>query len=162
MYVAKNARRQAENPLIPVAPDDAGMNLAIDSARASVGQLLSRLNSPPPSQSYVAVKVRLTDGKHAEHVWLSPIRFDGSRIHGQISNTVEAVSGWKEGDSLSTVPDSISDWMAIDDSVLVGGFSIRLLRSRMSPDERSALDAESPYRVGPDSTPLKLNGRGHR
>jgi uncharacterized protein YegJ (DUF2314 family) len=41
----------------------------------------------------------------------------------------------------------LSDWMFVDNGKLVGGFTTRLLRKRMAPEEKKRADAESPYRI---------------
>jgi len=43
-------------------------------------------------------------------------------------------------------PSYISDWMYIDDGYLVGGYTTRVIRDRMTPEEREAHDAEAPYK----------------
>ena len=43
-------------------------------------------------------------------------------------------------------PDDITDWMYIEDGRLIGGYTTRLLRERMSPEERKQLDASAPYK----------------
>ena len=43
-------------------------------------------------------------------------------------------------------PSQITDWMYIDKGRLVGGYTTRLIRARMTPAERAALDKASPYK----------------
>jgi uncharacterized protein YegJ (DUF2314 family) len=42
-------------------------------------------------------------------------------------------------------PSRITDWMFIDHGRLVGGYTTRLIRQRMSPEERDAFDATVEY-----------------
>jgi len=48
----------------------------------------------------------------------------------------------KIGDTIEIRPNEISDWMYIDNGTLRGGSTIRVLRNRMSVEERTAFDAE--------------------
>jgi len=41
----------------------------------------------------------------------------------------------------------ISDWLYLEDDLLVGGFTLRVIRDRMSPVERMQFDASVPFRV---------------
>jgi uncharacterized protein YegJ (DUF2314 family) len=43
-------------------------------------------------------------------------------------------------------PSYISDWMYIEDGYLVGGYTTRVIRDRMTPKERTAYDAQAPYK----------------
>lgn len=40
----------------------------------------------------------------------------------------------------------MSEWLAIDDGVLAGGYSIRVFRDRLPPDQRTEFDRASPFR----------------
>jgi uncharacterized protein YegJ (DUF2314 family) len=46
------------------------------------------------------------------------------------------------GEEVRVDPEKISDWMYVDNGVLRGGFTLRVLRSRMSPQEREQFDSE--------------------
>jgi len=126
--------------VIDVAQDDPKMNAAMDKARSTVGTFTAALASPKPSQKSFTVKVPFTDGTKTEHMWLSPVRFDGKKFHGTISNDPERVSHVKNGDSAEVEPSKISDWMFVDEGKLVGGYTLRVLRDSMSPAERAEFD----------------------
>lgn len=40
----------------------------------------------------------------------------------------------------------ISDWMYIEDGYLVGGYTTRVIRDRMTEEERKKHDAQAPYK----------------
>src|SRR5207249_12253584 len=46
------------------------------------------------------------------------------------------------GQSVSVPLDRVSDWLAVDQGHLIGGYTIRLLRSRMDAKERQQYDAQ--------------------
>ena len=145
------AERQDQITFVPA--DDSAMQGAIERARATVPELLRRLRNPSATQTYASVKLPLWEGETVEHVWLSDVTYDGRSFHGRIDNEVESLRGWRLGDTVSVVPDSISDWLVIDDSIATGGFSIRVLRDRLSDGERAQWDADAPYRFAEDSAP---------
>ena len=86
------------------------------------------------------------DGK-VEHIWLSGVRYDGKRLHGRVGNAPVDLKRVREGDAHSMAPGEASDWMFIDEGKLVGGYSIRLLRSRMGVLERGQFDRSVPFRI---------------
>ena len=134
-----------------VASDDSAMQAAIERARATVPELVRRLRNPPATQTYASVKLPLWEGETVEHVWLSNVKYDGQRFHGRIDNEIELLRGWSLGDTVSAVADSISDWLVIDDSIAAGGYSIRVLRDRLTDSERAEWDAAAPYRFPEDT-----------
>lgn len=146
----RRAREHADD-LTFVPEDDSAMGAAIGQARNSVSTFVQRLEHPIGTQTFASVKLPLREGETVEHVWISDVRFAGGRFHGRIDNDVQSVHGWKLGDTVSVSADSISDWLVIDDSVAWGGYSIRVLRAKMSAQERAQAAAASPYRFAEDS-----------
>jgi len=126
--------------VIDVSKDDPKMNAAMEKARSTVGTFTAALASPRPGQRSFTVKVAFTDGKNTEHMWLSPVSFDGTKFHGTINNDPERVSHVKNGDDAEVEPSKISDWMFVDDGKLMGGYTLRVLRDAMSPAERAEFD----------------------
>jgi uncharacterized protein YegJ (DUF2314 family) len=147
------AERQDQITFVPAA--DSAMQGAIERARATVPEFLRSLKNPSATQTYASVKLPLWEGDTVEHVWLSHVTYDGERFHGRIDNEVETLRGWGLGDTVSVLPDSISDWLVIDDSIATGGFSVRVLRDRLSHRERAQWDADAPYRFAEDSAPRR-------
>jgi uncharacterized protein YegJ (DUF2314 family) len=132
---------------IAVAGNDSAMNATIGQAQATIAQFIARLEHPPASQTDLGLKVRLTDGEQIEHVWLTDVRHEGNRFTGRINNDIEHLHKYHMGDSVAVTLRQVSDWLAVDGGQLIGGYSIRLLRSRMSPAEREAFDRQVPFRV---------------
>ena len=150
-HCGRGAPADSRHDITYVPEDDPVMQSAIERARATVPELLRHLRNPSATQTYASVKLPLHDGETVEHVWLADVKYDGERFHGRIDNEVELLRGWRLGDTVSVVPDSISDWLVIDDSIASGGFSIRVLRDRLSDRERAQWDADLPYRFPEDS-----------
>jgi len=144
---AVNAQEAAGTRMVDVAGDDSAMNAAIAKAQATISEFVRRLEQPPASQTDIGLKVRLSDGHEIEHVWLVDVHHTGERVWGRINNDVERIHNHRIGDSVSVALSEVSDWLAIDAGRLVGGYSIRLLRERMSPTERAAFDRQVPFRV---------------
>src|SRR6187401_3000188 len=97
-----------------VADDDPRMNAAIAKARSTVDGFIAALKSPEPNQSEFSVKVAFTDGRKIEHMWLSPVTYDGANFQGTVNNEPEMVKTVKLGQSVAVTPAEITDWMYIE------------------------------------------------
>ena len=142
-----SARGAAGDRVVSVPADDPAMNAAIAKARATVETFVTALRSPKPSQSMFSIKIRVSDGDAVEHFWLSAVSFDGAVFRGRIANDAETVKTVTFGEPVSARPAEISDWMYVDHGVLVGGYTLRVLRDMMSPSERAAFDKSIPFKV---------------
>lgn len=140
--------KKTEQPNVTyVEGDDPGMEAAVEKARKSVAQFVAAHKSPKPGQTGFSIKKAFTDGKNTEHMWLMNVTYDGKAFHGVLNNDPEMLTNAKIGDKASVDAAQISDWMYIDNKKLVGGYTLRALRDKMKPDERSAMDKSLPFRV---------------
>ncbi len=128
-----------------VPDDDPQMNAAIQKARAGVDAFIAALKSPKATQSGFSIKFPFKDGKETEHIWLSPITFDGGKFHGVVNNDPELVKNVKLGQKVTALPNEISDWMYVENGKLVGGETLRVLRAKMSESERAEFDKSVPF-----------------
>jgi uncharacterized protein YegJ (DUF2314 family) len=133
--------------VIPVADDDPKMNAAIEKARSTVNTFIAALNSPKAGQTSFTVKKAFSDGKHTEHMWLSPVTYDGTTFQGVVNNDADMVSNVKIGQKASVGPKEISDWMYVENGKLVGGYTVRVLREAMPANERAEFDKSMPFTI---------------
>ena len=133
--------------IVYVAEDDKEMNAAMEKARKSVDELIKVFKNRKKGQRQFGVKVAIRDGKKVEHFWVQISKFDGKQFVGEIANDPMVVKTVKEGDEIKVAKDKISDWMYVDKDKLVGGYTVRVLRKRLSPEERKALDDSLDYKI---------------
>lgn len=69
--------------------------------------------------------------------------YDGERFAGTLSNIPADVPGLEHGQRVVVALNEISDWMVVDNGRLIGGYTIRVFRDRLSDQERSEFDRES-------------------
>lgn len=125
--------------VIDFSTSDTRMNAAIARARATVGELLARLERADTTD-HVIVKLRVAEGDVAEHMWLSDVRYKGGMIHGVLNNVPRDLTRVKLGDPLRVAPGEISDWMVIDgEGRVCGGFTFRVSMSQLTPRQREAV-----------------------
>ena len=136
---ASPTARGEDPPILVSSIADDEMEQAMDRARASVDEFLVVLKQEPPGV-YTAVKVAVSEESETEHLWLVDPRYEAGMIHGSLGNRPVGLTSWQVGDPAIVAPNEISDWMIIEDGVLRGGFTLRVARARMSPEEREAFD----------------------
>ena len=142
----KVTERENEPDIIHIDNDDPRMVAATQKARVTAPEFAKALGAPKPNQDGFAVKLRVTDGKATEYMWISDLSFDGQSFRGRLGNTPDAVTGVKLGDELAVKPGELSDWMYVEDGRLVGGYTLRVIRDSVSPEVRARLESQVPFR----------------
>jgi uncharacterized protein YegJ (DUF2314 family) len=132
--------RSGEPDLITVSNDDAGMKTAIRKARETIGVFIKYRSDPIFSKAFFSIKVRYEENGKTEHIWLDDVTFDGKLFHGVIGNVPVEIKRLSLGERVDASIDTVSDWMIYDGNSLIGGYTVRVLKNRMSPKERQLLD----------------------
>jgi uncharacterized protein YegJ (DUF2314 family) len=134
-----------ESSTISVQSADADINQAIARAKATFGTFSGAINAKDADRDTFAVKIEFPadadSGAESEHIWLSNVRVDGDKITGQINNEPEFIATLRMGDEVTVDAADLSDWYYVQDGKLVGGYSIRVFRDRMSAEERAQFDS---------------------
>src|SRR5215471_7691717 len=129
----------------PFSSKDAQMEAAIREAKASFRNFIQAFCNPRPQQKGFLVKVVFDEGDKREHIWLADLDFQGEKPSGVVANE-PTLPRLKFMQRVGFEPSYISDWMYIEDGFLVGGYTTRVIRDRMTPDERRQHDAQAPYK----------------
>ena len=88
----------------------------------------------------VSVKAAFGDDNgEIEHMWLSDVEFDGQYVSGALQNTPLHVNA-RKGDQARVLPSLISDWLLGNAEEVCGGYTVHLLRTRMTAQERGEHD----------------------
>jgi uncharacterized protein YegJ (DUF2314 family) len=120
---------------------DPQMEAAISAARDSIEVFLKAFSRPRPGQQSFLLKVAFEHGENREHIWMADLDLSGPRLRGVVAN--EPSPRFKQVAEFA--PAQITDWMYVENGRLMGGFTTRVIRARLSPQERAELDAASPY-----------------
>jgi uncharacterized protein YegJ (DUF2314 family) len=121
------------------------MNAAQEKARSTVATFITALKSPKAGQSAFSVKVPFSEGGTTEHMWLTPVSYDGTTFQGTVDNQPEKVKTVKAGQKIGVTLSKISDWMYVENRKMVGGYTLRVLRDGLSPAERADFDKSVPF-----------------
>jgi uncharacterized protein YegJ (DUF2314 family) len=116
---------------------------AVAKARLTVNQFIAALKKPKPGQKEFAFKMTL-GGK--EGVWLNNVAVKNGMIAGKMTQDSRTSPSIKRGSTQQVKPTQISDWMFIENGKLVGGYTIRLARDHMAPEQRKVFDKSQPFK----------------
>ena len=141
-------RRDGEPVMYNVNENDAQMDHATVRARKNVGQFITALQHPAANQrDFQVKKLFIKDGK-AEHIWLTDVRFIGNRFVGIVDNRPVYIKDLKIGAKASVNPDEVIDWSYVEDGHLVGGYTIRVLFSELTPAEKADFEKRADFHIG--------------
>ena len=128
---------------------DAQMERASRRARSTVGQFITVLQHPKPGQTDFQVKKLFVakDGSQGEHIWLADVKFNGNRFHGVVDNKPSAIKGLKVGENAAVNPDEISDWSYVENGHLVGGYTIRVLYSELTAQQKQDFEKQAGFHI---------------
>ncbi|NWK57632.1 DUF2314 domain-containing protein [Verrucomicrobiaceae bacterium N1E253] len=103
-----------------------------------------------PALDMACIKACFSDeeGGQVEHMWIDEVDFDGVSYRGVLLNTPNWLTSVQAGDEVCVDPKYISDWMYAIDGKVYGAYTVNLIRSRMSRQERSAHDEAWGYDFG--------------
>lgn len=127
--------------------EDPEMAAAMARARDTLPQFISALRLPTPAQTDFAIKVGFGDGQDTEYMWLAPVSYDGTHFKGKLDGDPVQVRDLKSGDAVTVEPARVADWMYIEDGRMVGGYTTRLLRDRMTPEQRRQYDESRAFKI---------------
>lgn len=138
--------KEGEPDIYSVEKDDKEMNEAISKAKATLSEFKEAFMSNEFDSSSFSLKMKFFNGDGAEHIWMEGIEIENGDYYGLVGNEPNTIERIKLGDRLKIPTDSISDWMYIDNkSVLKGGYTIRLLRDRMTKEEQRDFERNLPF-----------------
>jgi uncharacterized protein YegJ (DUF2314 family) len=140
-------RRPNQPDAVSVASTDTEMNQAMAQARASLTDFRQAVRNPGSSKSKFSMKVKVADGEAIEYIWVAEPALVGQGFRGRVANEPIEVRTVSVGQSVEFQPEQVSDWMYLEDGVLRGGFTIRVLLDRVSPEERARMLRSFTFRM---------------
>ena len=132
--------------VIPFEDDDAEIQAAMVEARLTVDEFCCALEAGSEAGHDFAVKVGFGDSGEREFFWIQPVYLRDGNFHGRIANLPMKVHTVEYGQSVQVAKSDIADWMYISNGKLIGGYTQRVMRNRLSPDQQRQLDQSAPFR----------------
>lgn len=137
--------RKDQPDIYNVKGSDTDMNEAIEKANQTLAAFNTALLNPEIEVK--SLKVKFQNETDAEHIWLTNVEFKDGKYSGILDNEPEYITDYKIGDTINVDSKNISDWMYIENGKLFGGYTIKVLRNKMSESERKQFDAESGMQI---------------
>ena len=135
--------REGKTKTMEVPNSDSAMNFAIKKAQETLSEFKKALESKNPNFSNFALKQRFDDfDGNGEHIWIGEIELRNGKYFGFVENDPVNVTQIKLGDSVQVDFDKISDWMYYNKNIVVGAFTVRVMRANMSEEELKEMDSE--------------------
>lgn len=131
---ADKVRSREDQPdVVDVKSEDEAMNWAMEKSRLTLHYFKNCLKNPHPSQQYFSVKVRIEDNGMIEHIWLTEPSFDEEgNLFGVVGNEPIDVKSVKFNQKIGIDNSLVSDWMILENGRLIGGYTIRVVRDKLS------------------------------
>ena len=136
-------QRPDEPTIYNVESANLSMNQAIEKARLTLKEFDTALLSNNPNFKSFALKVRFGTHKGGEHIWVSEVSIKDDAYYGVVDNLPESTNEVTVDELIKIDKQGISDWMYLNNAKVRGGYTIRLLRQRMDPAERTTFDNET-------------------
>lgn len=144
--------RENEPDIYYVEGTDSEMNKAMEEANESFDLFQEYFHSAEAKKYYYSIKLKFRDSKGSfEHIWIGDITSDKSGYTGVVENTPFAVPMLEYGDTVKIEENRISDWMVVEHITgeVYGGYTLRVLRDRMTPAEQTEFDSSTGLRFNP-------------
>ncbi len=124
--------------------EDSEMNIAIENARRTIVDFNKAIISKNPNYYNFALKKRFKVGESGgEHIWISNIEYQDNRYYGIVDNLPNSTTEVKLGDTIEIPTKDITDWLYVDKNIVKGAYTTRILRRRITGEERKKMDSES-------------------
>ena len=123
---------------------DRQMDAAIEAARQDFGDFVRVFREPGEQQHTFQLKVAFVDDDEVEQVWVADLERTDTGFSGVLASE-PLLPSLQYKQPVEFERNRITDWMFIDHGRLVGGYTTRLIRQRMSPEERASFDATAGY-----------------
>jgi uncharacterized protein YegJ (DUF2314 family) len=87
----------------------------------------------------------IPNSKRKEHIWIRDVYTDNDQLKGVIDNVPQYTKDVKHNDTVVINPLELADWMYYKGDKMIGGFTIKYMRSQLKPEERKKFDEQ--YKV---------------
>jgi uncharacterized protein YegJ (DUF2314 family) len=137
---------QKGRQIIDVPADDPEMNAAKEKARRTLGTFLKAYEAGGDFRGTLKVYFSEPGGPtKGEHMWVRPTDLSGPKFKGTLLSTPGWMKSVKVGAEVTFTRADISDWLLERDGKAIGAYTVRLLRKRMSAEERREHDSGYSY-----------------
>ena len=132
---------QAEPYQLP----DAELNAAMKSARETLPAFLAESMDNNSTGTAFIVKVQAATAKGAEDLWLSSIAQDNGHYTAVVESDPTVLTDFQPGTEVRFSIGEVVEWHYFKEDKVVGAQVTRILRQRMTPEQRAEHDVIYPF-----------------
>lgn len=131
----------AEKPTLTLTVEvqgsaDAEMESASRQARETLDVFIQKIETSHPDRTFVAVKARFfPPDEPAQDIWVDEVTYANGVFRGSMGDDIPSLK-LSMGEKITIAREDIVDWMIVENGKLIGGYTIRLAVSHMSPEEK--------------------------
>ena len=142
----KTVEREGKGDVIRFNESDEEMNAAIRLAKANMKDFVKAFEAPKPNQSGFSVKYPFKQGEITEHMWVVDLTKDGDSLIGTLNNDPLDLTNYAYGQDVKIPISELSDWFYVENGVLVGGYTLKLMVKDYPPAKLRELEKELGFR----------------
>lgn len=125
---------------------DEELTKAVREAQDTLSVLRQAFLAPKPSYVFMSVKVRFATENGTEDMWTEPIDLLDNVYTVRMVEGVTLELKAHPDRFVEVTPDEIIDWMILEeDGTVLGGYTLRLEYSRLSPEEQEKYRERTGY-----------------
>ena len=140
-------RKKTDKNMYSTTKDDTQMNAAMATAKRRFGEFDSAFKYGHYDQGKFSLKVQFANPRGHEYIWVTEIALEKGQYWGLLSDTPATDINVKYGERLKVGRQDVVDWLYGKDSILYGGFTIRVLEQRMTKKEKVQHKIDFPYKL---------------
>lgn len=119
---------------------------ARDKARERLQDFIDAVSNPQPNQSLFVIKSGFAYEGSTEYLWLGDVTYDDGAFTGTVENLPARTVVVEMGESLMVPAGDVVDWSYFEDGKMVGGYTIRVMRNLLPPDQQAKFDENIQFR----------------
>jgi len=136
-------QRDGEPDVYHPPTEDDRIIWGIEKARLTLHYFEECLKQPKEGQDFFSIKVKIVDGKYAEHIWLTEPNFDEEgNLYGVVGNEPLNVKTVKLNQNIGIDRALVTDWMLVQEGRLIGGYTIRAIREGLTAEDLKRFDED--------------------
>jgi len=118
-------------------------SFAIRQAQASLGEFTQALLAQETGHGQFSIQIKQNIPDRDAYTWIQHVTYENGRFSGIMTNKGDRMAHGLRADELLLIdPADVTDWSYVENQTIKGSYMVRLVRSRMTVDEREQHDAE--------------------
>lgn len=140
-------RKTFKNAVYTIDEENKEMLNAIARAKNTFSEFELAIKSNNPNLKNFTLKKPFESPEGDEHLWIKEVIFYAAKNKyiGIIADKPIHTEKVKMDEIVEIDENEISDWMYFENNIVKGGYTLRLLRSNMTDEDRKLFDKESGY-----------------